>query len=143
MTWGTSIIYASTSSTEAFLSAVVQYGIGVIVTYYALTGWFNRTHIMVSPELIGVRHRPLPWRGNINVEVPDLRQFYSKKKAHAKTTGVYFTYEVWAVTNRDRNIRIVRGLHTQEQATYIEQQMGKYLGIQDVLKPGKITEGRV
>ena len=46
------------------------------------------------------------------------------------------------MTRGRRNIRIVSGLETQEQALYIEQTLESHLRIEDAAVPGEITKHR-
>ena len=113
----------------------------VALTYYALTGWFNRTTISVGQGRISVRHRPLPWPGNKEIDAADVKQLYAKEGSRPwSSTSV--TYELRAVTNSGRNIKIVGGLETQEQAIFIEQKIEKYLRIEDAPVVGEIYRHR-
>ena len=129
----------------AFLFPLIHVGVGVGLIYSALAGFFNHTHIFVSPLLMEVRHRPLPWLGNKKVDATELKQLYAKDKISKSHDGdgvgrTTVTYEVRAVTNGGQNIRIVGGLATQEQALAIEQQIEKYLKLKDAPVPGEVRK---
>ena len=130
----------------AVLFPLLHVGVGVCLTYYVLAGWFNRTHIFANNQQIGVRHRPLPWFGNKDIEASDLTQLYAKEKISTSYSmygsATSTTYEVRAVTKSGRNIKLVGDLATQEQAIFIEQQIKKYLSIEDVSVPGEIYKHR-
>ncbi len=101
--------------------------VGICITYYTLARWLNRTHVLVSPGKIAVRHKPIPWYGNKEIPVVDIKQLYSKEKVRRSSKGAHITYEVHIITNSDRNIKLLRGLETREQARYLEQEIEKYL----------------
>jgi hypothetical protein len=117
-----------------FLAALIG------LTYYALAGWLNRTHIVVSRGKITVRHRPIPWVGNKELETSNLKQLYTEEHVHhhPKSGGTYFTYDVHAITSDDRRFTFVAGLKTREQASFIEHEIEKYLGIKDMPVEGEI-----
>lgn len=131
----------------AILFPLIHVGVGVWLTYYVLAGWLNRTHVYVGQGLLGVRHTPLPWPGKMNIETTDIRQLYAKEvtKIHRQPNSVTTTstiYEVRAVTRSGRNIKIISELETQEQAIFVEQQIEKYLRIEDLPVQGEIPKYR-
>ncbi|MEW6208245.1 MAG: hypothetical protein AB1631_07750 [Acidobacteriota bacterium] len=115
---------------------LLHVAVGIGLTYYVVAGWLNRTHILVSRGKIAVRHAPLPWVGNTELEVSNLKQLYAKEKRSRSDNGTSTTYEVHAIAHNGRTIKLVRGLETREQALYIEQEIEKYLGIEDIPDTG-------
>lgn len=111
---------------------------GIGLTYYVVAGWLNRTYIRVSCGKIAVRHGPIPWVGNKELEVSNLKQLYAKEELSRSGRGTTATYEVHAITHNGRNIKLVSGLETSEQALYIEQEIEKCLGIEDIPVKGEI-----
>lgn len=111
---------------------------GVGINYYALAGWFNRTHISISSAAIGVRSGPIPWPANKQIQSTDVTQLYAKEKISHSRSGISVTYEVRVVTKDGRNVKLVSGLETSEQALYIEQQIEKYLRIENKTVRGEI-----
>lgn len=128
------------------LFPLLHVAVGVGLTYYVLTGWINRTYIYIGQGKLGVRHGPLPWPGNLGIETSDLKQLYAKANTSAFYQSFQLSilpaYEVRAVTKSGRNVRVVSGLATQEQAIFIEQKVDKYLGIEDMRVPGEIPKNR-
>lgn len=121
------------------LFPLIQVGVGIGITYYAVAGWFNRTHIVVRRDLVSVRHRPFPWFGNKELKAFDLKQLYTKEKlTRTDEGGPCVSYEVRAVTKSGRNIKLVSDLVTQEQAIFIEQKIEQYLKIKDQAVPGEV-----
>ncbi len=59
-------------SLAAVFFPLLHIGAAVALTYYALTGWFNRTYISVGQGRISVQHRPFPWPGNKEFDVADV-----------------------------------------------------------------------
>ena len=75
-----------------------------------------------------VRHGPLPWIGNKKLDTCDLKQFYVKKCSFLKRNIP--TYEIHAITRNDKNIKLIGGIPSSEQALDIEREVRKYLGIE-------------
>ncbi len=96
--------------------------------YSTIAGWFNRTHIVISREKFVVRHGPLPWIENKELDTCDLKQFYVKKCSFLQRNIP--TYEIHAITRNDKNIKLIGGIPSSEQALDIEQEVKKYLGIE-------------
>lgn len=124
------------------LIPLLHVGVGVGLTYYVIAGWFNRTHIYVGRGRIGIRHGPIPWLGNKEIAAGDVKQLYAKEKFSRGRNSDHATYEVRAVTKSGRNIQVVGGLASQEQAIFIEQRIEKYLRIEDAAVPGEINKHR-
>jgi Tfp pilus assembly PilM family ATPase len=70
--------------------------------------------------------------------VADLKQLYAKEKVSSSRNGTSITYEVH-VTRSGRNIKLVSGLESSEQAVYIEQEIEKYLNIKDIPVKGELA----
>jgi hypothetical protein len=136
--WYSKTIENSDSMQTYFYLISVAIGIGL--TYYVIAGWLNRTHIIISHNKIAVYHRPIPWLGNKELDASNLKQLYTKRKISQSGNGTSVTYEVHAIMRNDRNIKLVRGLESSEQALYIEQEIEKYLGIEDLPVKGELGE---
>ncbi len=119
--------------------------VGIWATYTALAGCLNRTRVVASLVRVGVRHGPLPWFGNLEVMASDLQQLYSKETVSPFRSEEALqapSFEVRAVTQSGRNIKLLDGLETQEQAIFIEQKIESYLRIKDTPVPGEIEKHR-
>lgn len=114
-----------------FLSKLPHLAAGIGLNYYVIAGWFNRTHVQVSDGKIIIFHEPLPWYGDMELYTNELKQLYTKKKIYGGEVGPYTLYEVHVLTTHGRDIKLLRGLETSEQARYIEQKIEKYLHIED------------
>ena len=113
------------------LLAILLAAIGIGLPYYAIAHCLNRTHLVVSRGKMAVRHGPIPWRGNKEIEVSNVKQLYTEEKETHYKGGTIVTYEVHVLTPDDRRVKLVDGLKTSEQARFIEQQIEKYLGIEN------------
>lgn len=118
------------------LFPLVHVAAGVGITYYVACGWVNRTHVVFNPQRITIRHKPLPWLGNREINAQNLKQLYSKVTYANNGRSVH--YSVHALTKDGRNVEILGGLDNGEQALYIEQEIENYLGIKDAPVRGEI-----
>jgi hypothetical protein len=109
---------------------IVQVVLGVVLTYVAVTGLFNRTVVRVDPENLTVRHGPLPWAGSRSLSRSDICQLYCTPAfvRRDQATGKS-TYNVNALLNDGRQIKLLGGLHLSE-ALYFKQQLEAWLGIE-------------
>lgn len=123
------------------LIPLVHVAVGVAISYSALAGWLNRTHVLVSHEDLAIRHEPIPWLGGQALKSREIQQLYSKEVVSYSRNGRSVSYQLHAITLDGRNIRLVSGLESSEQALYMEQQIEKYLRIADRPVKGEIGGG--
>ena len=135
--WYTSI---GNANLVALLFPLIHVAVGVWLVYYVIAGWFNHTHIFVSHGKLAVRHKPIPWIGNKEIASSNLKQLYTKEKILRSRNGRTVRYEVHAITHGGRNVKLVEGLDSSEQALFIEQEIEKYLNITDVPVKGEFGE---
>ena len=115
--------------------------VGICLTYYVIAGYINKTIIEVNSMFLTVQHKPLPSFGAKQINTFDIKQLYSKEKITRGKNGVTFTYEVHAVLDNGNIIKVVAGLQKSEQALYIEQEIEKYLKIEDKAVEGELPRG--
>jgi hypothetical protein len=121
------------------LFPLLHVGVGVWLTYYTLAGYVNKTYIRINYEKLSVRHSPLPYWGHKTILSRDIRQLYSKEKISRSSKNQTVTYEVHAMTQEGRSIKLVPYLETSEQALFVEQEIEKFLGIKDKPVRGEIS----
>jgi hypothetical protein len=122
----------------AKLFPLLHVGVGVSLTYYVIAGWFNKSTILVSKSALEINHKPIPWFGNKTLKSTDLKQLYAKEKINRNKNGTSIIYEVHAILRNERNIKLLSGLESSEQALYIEQEIEKFLKIKNVSVRGEI-----
>jgi hypothetical protein len=121
-----------------FLFPLVHVAVGMGLTYYVLTGYFNKTRIDVDLNAITIRHEPLPFWGNKKVSSKKIVQLYCKKDDALGARNGYRAFAVHAITSERRNIKLLSGLDNSEQALFIEQEIEKFLNIEDKRVKGEI-----
>ena len=120
------------------LFALVFIILGVSSVYLSIATFFNKTQILVSRDTIEIKHRPIPWFGNKRVEINNLKQLFVKEKYWGSSNNnPKLTYNVHGLTKEDKQFKLITGFKTSNQALYIEQEIEKYLGIENVQVSGE------
>jgi hypothetical protein len=113
------------------LFPLLHVGVGIVLTYWTLAGWLNRTRVLVGQGRMRVHSGPLPWLGNQELDSTALQQLYIQEKVNHGRNGPTIKYELHALTRDGKNLLLVRTLKTREQAIYLEQEIEKHLSIRD------------
>ena len=110
-----------------------HFWIGLIMIYYVLTGYINKTTVMVDHSQVTVRHGPLPWWGNRQLNTAEIVQLYTKQNLSRYHRGNAWTgnFEVHAVLKQGTHQKLLSGLDSSEHALFSEQVLEDYLGIVD------------
>jgi len=123
-------------------------GVGLAVTLYdTVARLINRTVFSVTRGTLRVRNGPLPWWGNQRLPTSSIDQLYVRehvgKEWRRKRRGFMAlghptyhrvevrTYEVWLLRKDGHKRRLLRRLHSAEQAMVVEQRIEDWLGIED------------
>jgi hypothetical protein len=85
-----------------------------------------------------ISHKPIPWLGNKRLKSAELKQIYVKEKIKRNNNNTSVTYEVRAILLNGKSIKIISGLPNSEQALYVEQEIERYIGIEDVKVKGEV-----
>lgn len=111
------------------MTIAVTVNIGLI--YYALAGYLNTTFIDVNFNSIIVKYEPLPTWGEKRISTKTVTQLYVDGDyffgIENKRTGYHF-YNVNAITNDRRIVKLVQGLENNE-ASFVKQEIEKFLNI--------------
>jgi hypothetical protein len=105
--------------------------VGVAMGYWALAGLLNRTEVRVEPGSVEVRHRPLPWPGNLRVETGGLVQVYCAERVRRTSDPERRTYEVAGIRRPGGKVVLLRHLDDLDQALFVEQRIEAHLGLAD------------
>lgn len=115
-------------SPDWFLLPFIGVGLGLIV--YIVFSFVNSTVIEVDVQAIVVQHKPIPFPGKY-VDSADVEQLYSKRHVHSSKNGSSSTYSLYVVTSSGDHQRLVSNLGSPEQALFMEQEIERFLGIED------------
>ena len=112
--------------------------VGLGLLYTVVAGFLNKTYIRIAYDSLSVKHRPLPSFGQRNMKRQDIKQLYSKEIAQYHKHGCSHSYSVQAITRTGDVVALVSGLSTSEEALFLEQEIEKYLGIEDEPVRGEV-----
>ncbi|MEW6283009.1 MAG: hypothetical protein AB1758_30630 [Candidatus Eremiobacterota bacterium] len=102
--------------------------VGVFLTYTTLAGYLNSTVVTVTRQSISIQHGPLPWPGNQTISLSDVDQLYCEEIRGSKGSR---TYNLNALMRDQRQLKLLTGLDQADVGRYLEQQIERWLGIQD------------
>lgn len=110
-----------------------HFWVGLAMIYYVITGYVNKTTVIVDYGQLTVRHGPLPWWGNRRVETSHIVQLYSKEnRSNYRRNNVWSgNFEVHAILKQGKHQKLLSGLDSSEHALFVEQAIEDHLGIVD------------
>jgi len=114
-------------------------GVGVWLLYTVLAGYLNKTVIAVSGRELSITHGPLPWRGNKQLKSSNITQVYCKERIHPGRQP-NCTYEVQAILRGGAHEKLLSGLDESEQALYLEQEIERFLEIENRPVKGELSK---
>lgn len=143
-----SLIYLFYTTTDARFSegvtkaSIIAFIIASYVAYVTFVNLFNKTIIVLNSEWLRIRHRPLPWFGNVTLDTQDIEQFYVVEENHRAKDGGIYSYTLNAVTRDHRKILILKGLATPDQGLFLEHALEEVLDIRDRAVAGEVAYGQ-
>jgi hypothetical protein len=110
-----------------------HFWVGLALLYYVLTGYINKTTVTVDHNQLTVRHGPLPWWGNKQLNTAEIVQLYAKQNfgRSYRSNGWSGNFEVHAVMKQGKHQKLLSGLDSSEHVLFVEQVIEDYLGIVD------------
>jgi hypothetical protein len=105
--------------------------IGVGLAYFNIASFLNHTDIRIDASKVSIKHRPIPWFGQKEIPVANIQQLYVKERTHRGKNGTSVTYAVHYLDSAQRERNLLGGLISASQATYIENEIEKTLGIKN------------
>ena len=144
--WYTQVFAMANQGGEAARQAVVMglftllhLAFGVGLTYVALCHLVNTTVAVVADGRLRVRHGPLPWPGNHDLDVAEVRQLYCTRTARQRRSGATsYRYTVDAVLADDRTVTLLEDVDDKTTALFYEQQLEDWLGVKPGLVAGEV-----
>lgn len=110
---------------------------GLCALYKISAHTINHTQIHVSRSKLVVRHSPLPWFGNREIETNTIKQIFTKLspvRRRDEMATLWAPYDLLAIDRTGNTLKLLSNLNlTGEQARAIEQKIEQFLGIKDEL----------
>ncbi len=101
--------------------------VGVAITYTAIAGLINTTHIIADKYSISVRHRPIPWFGNKEIDFKDIRRLAVERDTYNQHDTPTQQYKIMADVD-GTEVKLLSGLEPSE-ARYIAYQFSKQVKV--------------
>ena len=117
-----------------FLGIGLHLLVGIGLLYYILASFLNSTYITVTPFELHIEHRPLPvpMRSKRVLSSKQIAQLYISKYASGKTNGQpNWAFAVEALLQNQSTLRLLSGLKTAGFASYLEQEIERFLNLAD------------
>ncbi len=112
--------------------------LAICLSYVAIGRWINKTKIEVTKLQLKISHGPLPWTLTSKIATSDIKQLYVKEERIRTniTDGEFLmTYDLHTIDKVGEDEILIMGLNSNEQALYLEQEIKKYLGIENQVVP--------
>jgi hypothetical protein len=144
--WDTFLVFwysmAGQASVLFLIFPIAHVAVGVGLTYYTACLFFNKTFIVVDDKTLKIKHAPLPWTGNMEIDAADIEQLYVKEKTINNKNGTSHVYELRGVLKNQDDVTLVSekqlGLSSDAgKARMLERKIEMFLGIRDFSVEGE------
>jgi hypothetical protein len=109
----------------AIVFPICHVAVGVGLTYFVIAGFLNKTTVFLDDEILAVRHGPVPWFGNRNLQA---NRILGIELDYVHSNNNNPNYAISAHAEDGRQIVLLSGLQTK-QAEYIAWQLANKLGV--------------
>ncbi|RPJ43393.1 MAG: hypothetical protein EHM21_11600 [Chloroflexi bacterium] len=136
-----SMALSTGAPTMAVLFPLIHVAVGVGITYTTLCGFLNRTNVELTRAELAVWFEPLPWPGEKTIKTAEIKQLYCKETISRGRRSTRYHYQLCAVTQDDREVKLVTNLDSPDIARFFEQQLEGWLKIEDQPVEGEFGRG--
>ena len=113
--------------------------VGVVLTYYVIASYFNKTIITVNHRTLESKISPFPFGFKKSIPSRSIEQVYCKEITRGVNNDIRVLFEVRVILKNRSNITLFSGLESSEQALFLEHEIESYLGIKDVSVKGELS----
>ena len=106
-------------------------GVGLFLVYTSIAGIVNTTRITVKNKQLKISHYPLPFPGH-NITVDEIEQLFTKRRTSRTKNGTRTYYQLCVLLGNGRERSLLKDLPKPEQALYIEQEVERFLHIDNI-----------
>jgi hypothetical protein len=128
------VVGITTGEYGMLLGISVHLLVGISLLYYTLACFMNKTFVMVDHYNLHVEHKPLriPFYPDRHIPVGELDQLFIEKYVASRTNGrPDYAFAVNVRLTNQETLKIIKGLKNMHQARYIEQEIERFLRIED------------
>jgi hypothetical protein len=132
-------ISISMGAWQMALFGTLHGAIGVYLAYTTLASFLNATTITVTSDQLEIRHHPVPMPGSKTLFASEIVQLFCVQHvSRGSKGGTTISYQVNAIMQDQRRENLLKGLTNIEQALYIEQEIERYLRIENRQVQGEV-----
>jgi hypothetical protein len=118
---------------------LLHVAVGVLIAYGTLCGFVNTTTVRIDGNRMRVRHRPLPWPGNIDYPLTRVRQLYCQQSITRRRSGTYRNYHLVALMDDGRRRKVISA-DAADLPLFLEQQVEAWMKASDEPVPGEMVQ---
>lgn len=123
----------------ALLFPLLHVAAGVGISYFTLASFLNTTEVTATRSKLTVRHGPIPWRGNVELDGRELTQLFGLEHRHQNKGSVSYTWSLNAVDRRGTKRKLLSGLDEIGQVLWLEQALERQLHLEDAPVDGEVA----
>ncbi|HDQ71202.1 MAG TPA: hypothetical protein ENN19_03780 [Chloroflexi bacterium] len=114
----------------------------MLFAYGLLATLLNSTSIQAEEGMLTIRRGPIPMPGNREAPLREITQIYCQEKVHRsrRTSRRSYSYALYAIMRKDGEKIHLISFSKPAQARYVERQLERHLGIQDVWVGGEFPK---
>ena len=114
--------------------------VGIGITYSTIAGFLNRTTLELDREELSIWFEPVPWWGEKRIKTRDIKQLYCKEEVKQGKNGSSVSYDLYAVTQDIKQVKLLSGVESPDVALFFEQQLEDCLHITDQPVRGEVQK---
>lgn len=115
--------------------------VGAAAAYYTTTLLLNKTTVTANDQKLLVKHGPLPWFGNKQLDAEDVEQIYVREHVKREKNGPRISYEVRAKLTDGKDEKLLGSGIIKEpyDAQVVEKKLENFMGIPDYRVEGEFA----
>lgn len=126
------------------LPVSIHLAVGIGLIYYIIAMYFNTSKVMVNTRYLTIKHEPIkiPFYKGHDIRSDDIEQVYVDEYVSSRSNkrpNYAFRVNVLLKDQQYKPIVILKGFKYPEQALYVEQEVERFLRIEDRKVKGEIA----
>lgn len=125
------------------LFPLLHVGAGLYLAYLTLAQWVNSTTVSVEGRMLRITHGPLPWRGGGEWNWSAFEQLHCRSRRVRVRHGEAEHFELLVRRKDGGELVLLKDLDSAEQVLWLEQELEKVLGIEDLPVANELAQRAV